>query len=255
VSGRPLVLRRLAAVVGLLLAITGCGPAPQPRPAGDLLVFAASPLTEVFTAIGDYLEQTYPGLRLSFRFGGSRDLAEQLAAGEAADVFAAVGSPDMALVSDARELRASPAVFARTQLVIAVAKGNPAGVAKLADLAALRVALCDPQTACGSASNQVLAAANVTVTPVSIETDSRSALARIVEGSADAALAYRTDARFMSSDVDTIEFVESVAAAVNCEIVVLDDAANPTAAELFVSVVTSDQAREVLAQAGFRDPA
>src|SRR5690606_18257191 len=134
------------------------------------------------------------------------------------------------------------------------AKGNPAGVAKVADLAALRVALCDPQTACGAASGQVLAATNVAVTPVSTEADSRSALARVVDGSADAALVYRTDARFMSSDVDTIEFVESVAAAVDCEIVVLDDAANPAAAELFASFVTSDQARSVLAQAGFRDP-
>src|SRR5690606_18938218 len=163
-----------------LLAVAGCGgPASPPRPTGDLLVFAASPLAEVFTAIGDYLETENPGLRLSFRFGPSHELAQSLAAGEAADVFAAIGAEDVSLATGG--IASEPAAtFARARLVIAVAKGNPPGVAKLADLARVRVALCRPETACGAASARALAAADVTITPASTGSDTRDVLSQVV---------------------------------------------------------------------------
>ena len=70
----------------------------------------------------------------------------------------------MKTVTDAGNGNGAPAMFARNQLVIAVPKGNPKGIAGLADLTKpdLKLALCAVQVPCGAAAKTALAAAGVT---------------------------------------------------------------------------------------------
>ena len=105
-------------------------------------------------------------------------------------------------------------MFVKNQLVIAVPKGNPKGIKGLADLtkAGVKVALCAEQVPCGAAAKKALAAADVTITPVTLEQDVKAALSKVKLGEVDAALVYRTDAKAATSDVDGIEFPESAGA-------------------------------------------
>jgi molybdate transport system substrate-binding protein len=223
---------------------------------GTVTVLAAASLTESFTKIGKQFEAAHPGTTVTFSFAGSSSLAQQITSGAPADVFAAASPATMKTVTDAGDAAGTPAAFVKNQLVIAVPKGNPKELNSLAAIAkpGVKVALCAPQVPCGAAATKALAAAHVTVTPVTQEQDVKAALAKVRLGEVDAALVYRTDARAAASDVDGIEFPESAGAINEYPIVALKRASNPAGAAAFVAYVRSEPALQVLADAGFQKP-
>lgn len=259
-------MRRRRVLVGLaasgLLLLAGCGTAAPPRAgggagvSGPVTVFAAASLTESFTRIGRGFEAANPAVTVTFNFTGSSALATQIVQGAPADVFASASPATMRTVTDAGDADGAPTIFARNQLVIAVPKGNPKGIAGLADLTGpgAKVALCAEQVPCGAAARMALDAARVGLTPVTLERDVKAALAKVRLGEVDAALVYRTDARAAESDVDGVEFAESAGAINDYPIAVLAAAANRPAAAAFVAYVRSDKGRAVLTAAGFQAP-
>ena len=98
------------------------------------------------------------------------------------------------------------------------------------------------------------AAADLTITPVTLEQDVKAALSKVKLGEVDAALVYRTDAKAAAADVDGVEFPESAAAINDYPIVALKDAPNPSGAQAFLAYVQSGPAQQVLADAGFQKP-
>ena len=256
----------VAAVAGLVLS-GGCGGGSGGTAAtrasrvatkvtGTVTVLAAASLTEAFTRIGKDFAAANPGTRVTFSFAGSSALAQQIASGAPADVFASASPTNMKQVTDAGLGDGQPIVFARNQLVIAVPRGNPKRIAGLADLArsGVKVALCAEQVPCGAAAKAALAAAGVKLTPVTLEQDVKAALTKVKLGEVDAALVYRTDARTASSDVDGVEFPESAGAVNDYPIVALARAPNPAGAKAFVAHVLSDRGRAVLTGSGFQKP-
>lgn len=253
----------VAFVATTALTASACGaetPAPSPGTAagvtGDINVFAAASLTGSFTRIGKDFEAANPGSKVILNFAGSSALATQINEGAPADVFAAASPATMKTVTDAGNGIEAPAVFVRNQLLIAVSKGNPRGIATLGDLTKpdTKVALCAEQVPCGAAAKSVLSAAAVSLTPVTLEQDVKAALAKVRLGEIDAALVYRTDAKAVASDVDGIEFPESAGAINDYPIVVLKDAPNRAGADAFVAYVQSNQGKAVLTEAGFQVP-
>nr|WP_203728008.1 molybdate ABC transporter substrate-binding protein [Actinoplanes durhamensis] len=249
------------------LAISGCGdssdtstPAAGASSAsgvsGNLTVLAAASLTESFNKIGKDFETANPNVKVTFSYGGSSGLAQQITSGAPADVFASASPATMKTVTDAGDANGEATVFVKNQLVVAVTKGNPKGIRTLADLTepGLKVALCAEQVPCGAAARKALAAANVKVTPVTLEQDVKAALSKVKLGEVDAALVYRTDAKAATADVDGIEFPESSGAINDYPIVTLKSAPNPSAAAAFVAYVQSGPALDVLVEAGFQKP-
>lgn len=224
--------------------------------AGTITVFAAASLTESFTKIGKEFEAANPGANVTFNFAGSSALATQINQGAPADVFASAAPANMKTVTGEGNADGTPTSFVRNQLVIAVPKGNPEGVKGLADVTrpGAKVALCAPQVPCGAAAQKALAAADVKVTPVTLEQDVKSALAKVKLGEVDAALVYRTDARSAAPDVDGVEFPESADAINDYPIVVLKDAPNKAGAQAFIDYVLSRKGENALTQAGFQAP-
>src|SRR5690606_5151468 len=102
---------------------------------GDLVVFAAASLTGTFTEIGDLFTAEHPDVTVTFGFGGSSGLAQQIVSGAPADVFAAASSEPVQAVVDAGAAAADPETFAANTLQIVVPAGNPATISGLTDLA------------------------------------------------------------------------------------------------------------------------
>lgn len=265
-SGNVRIRTAALALVGLLstgACAAGTGPVvPSSAPgssttaplAGTVTVFAAASLTGTFTELGHAFEAAHPGTTVRFSFAGSSSLAQQILAGAPVDVFAAASTATMSLVTDAASTgRATPAVFARNRLEIAVPAGNPGHVTGLADLARpeLRVALCAPQVPCGAAADAVFAAAGLTPAPDTLEQDVKAVLTKVELGEVDAGLVYRTDVIAGGDAVQGIEFPQSAAAVTEDPIVVLPDAPHPEAAQAFVDLVRSPHGRAVLSAAGF----
>jgi len=254
-------LRTAAAGLTALLAVgvAGCGgdtSPPSGTTGGPVTVFAAASLTESFTTLGARFEEAHPGTTVTFNFAGSAVLATQINEGAPADVLAAASPRNLAAVTDAGNGSGTPVTFARNQLVIAVAKGNPKGVAGLADLAepGVKVAMCAEAVPCGAAARTTIAASTVTITPVTLEQDVKAALSKVKLGEVDAALVYRTDAKASAADVTAVEFPESGEAVNDYPIVLLKDAKNPAGAQKFLDYVLSADGVTVLTEAGFQAP-
>lgn len=223
---------------------------------GGITVFAAASLTESFTTLGKQFETAHPGVKVTFNFAGSSALATQINEGAPADVFASASPKNLAVVVDAGNSEGQSTTFVKNQLVIAVAKGNPKGIAGLADLTKpdLKVALCAEAVPCGAAAKTAIEAAGVKVTPVTLEQDVKAALSKVKLGEVDAALVYRTDAKASAADVDAVEFPESAKAINDYPIVALKNAKNAAGAQAFIEYVLSADAAEVLTEAGFQAP-
>ncbi|GLY08632.1 MULTISPECIES: molybdate ABC transporter substrate-binding protein [Actinoplanes] len=253
-------MRLRAAALAALVLLSGCGstsddeatPAESGGVTGTVTVFAAASLTESFTTIGEQFEQKNPGTTVTFSFAGSSALATQINEGAPADVFASAAPKNMDAVTSA----VTPTTFAKNQLVIAVAKGNPKGITGLAGLtgADLKVALCAEAVPCGAAAETATEAAGVTITPVTLEQDVKAALSKVKLGEVDASLVYRTDAKAAAADVDAVEFPESEKAINDYPIAVLKEAKNPVGAQAFVAYIGTDEAKAVLTEAGFQAP-
>jgi molybdate transport system substrate-binding protein len=248
----------------LAAGMAGCGDSAGTRAAGTsagavtgtVNVFAAASLTESFSTLGKQFEAAHQGTTVKFNFAGSSALATQINQGAPADVFASAAPKNMATVTDAGNSAGTPATFAKNQLVIAVAKGNPKAITGLSDLTkpGLKVALCAEAVPCGAAARTAIGAAGVKLTPVTLEQDVKAALAKLKLGEVDAALVYRTDAKASTADVDAVEFPESGKAINEYPIVVLKNAANAAGGQAFVDYVRSADGETVLTAAGFQAP-
>ncbi|MFF2349546.1 molybdate ABC transporter substrate-binding protein [Kitasatospora sp. NPDC058115] len=271
-----MTIRRLtaagAAALALVLGATACGSdggsgttgnaatdaatAGAPQVSGTVTVFAAASLKETFTDLGRKFEAAHPGTKVGFNFGGSSALAASINSGAPADVFAAASAATMKTVTDAGGAAGDPATFVRNTLTIAVPKGNPKHLAALADLAApgVKVALCAKEVPCGAAALTALKAANVDLTPVTLEQDVKGALTKVELGEVDASLVYRTDVRADSGKIDGVDFPEAAKAVNDYPIAALAKAPNKGGAAAFVAYVRSPEAQQVLTAAGFQAP-
>lgn len=243
--------RRLAVIV-LAGAFGGCGSGGGD--AETLNVFAASSLTDAFGDIEDAFEADHPEVDVVLNLAASSALREQILAGAPADVFASANAANVDELVDAGDVAGVPVDFATTDLVIAVADGNPGAVTGLADFARddLLLGLCAPQVPCGELARAALAAAAVDASLDTEEPDVRSLLDKIESGELDAGIVYRTDISPAASVV-ALELPADVEAATSASyrIVAVTDGA--VAAD-FVAFVLGTSGQALLADHGFGRP-
>jgi molybdate transport system substrate-binding protein len=252
--------RALARALAVALALAGCGDgedgeregAAQASPAA-ITVFAAASLTEAFTEIGRQLESTGRA-KVTFGFGASSSLAQQIANGAPADVLATADEPTM---RRAGERVAQPVtVFAQNRLAVAVGRGNPKGVRSLADLAkgGMILVLCAPEVPCGRFGAQALAKAGVEVEPRSLEPDVKGVVSKVSLGEADAGIVYVTDVRPAAGQLEEVTIPPEHNVVTRYPIAPLRDSTHPESARAFVDAVLSPSGRAVLDRAGFQAP-
>ncbi|MFJ8471461.1 molybdate ABC transporter substrate-binding protein [Kitasatospora sp. NPDC094011] len=243
-----------AATTGATSGADGSGAVPKAK--GGITVFAAASLKETFTELGKKFEAANPGTKVTFNFGGSSALATSINSGAPADVFAAASPATMKTVTDAGGASGQPTTFVRNTLTIAVPKGNPKHIAGLKDLtgSGVKVALCAKEVPCGAAALTALKAADLNLTPVTLEQDVKGALTKVELGEVDASLVYRTDVQSDAAKIDGVDFPEAAKAVNDYPIAALAKAPNKDGAAAFVAYVRSPEAKQVLTAAGFQAP-
>lgn len=248
-SSRPWATTLL--VVATVLATTGCGPTGAGEAGDELVVHAASSLTDAFTDLAADFEASHPGVMVTLNLAGSQALATQVEQGAPGGVLATADEVQMDRVDD---LLAGPATtFATNHLVVVTPTDDRAGVTSLEDLARsdVIVVLASEDVPAGRYAGMLLDAAGVEVTPASRELDVRSVLAKVATGDADAGIVYATDAA-SSDQVRTVEVdgADDVVAAY--PIAVLSDQAER--GREFVTFVLSADGRAILRDRGFGAP-
>lgn len=251
--------RRAAALLAAAVLAVGtaaCGSGGSAGEGKTLTVFAAASLKAPFTALAQSFEASHPGTRVSLSFAGSSDLANQVAQGAPADVFASADPANMAKVTGSGLADGSPRNFASNTLTIAVPPANPAGIGSFADLAkpGVRVVVCARQVPCGAAAAALQSRNGVVLAPVSEESAVTDVLGKVASGEADAGLVYVTDVKGAAGKVKGVPFPEAASAVNTYPIAALRGGREKNLAQAFLDEVTGAEGQKVLADAGFGRP-
>ena len=257
----------IAAAGFAVAAVAGCGssggpgspassgPAASAKLSGSMTVFAAASLQGAFTTIGQQFQAAHPGVKVTFSFGPSSGLAQQIISGAPADVFASASPKNMQQVVSAGDA-ASPATFASNVMEVATPPGNPGHVSSVADLAKkpVKVALCQPQVPCGAVAAQVFSNAKITVRPVTLQPDVKSVLTQVELGNVDAGMVYVTDVKAAGTKVRGVVIPAAENASTAYPIAPVSKSSNLAVARAFEAYVLSPAGQSVLAAAGFQKP-
>jgi molybdate transport system substrate-binding protein len=247
-----------AAIVVLGLAACGGsgagGSNAAKRP--DLIVSAASSLSDAFTAYG----ATVHDARVRLSFGGSDALAAQIRQGIRPDVFAAANTKLPAQLR-AAGLVAPPVVFATNELVLAVpARG--ARVHALADLATpgVTIAIGSASVPVGAYTRTVLArlgaaqARAILANVRSQEPDVHGIVGKLSEGAVDAGFVYVTDVRAAGGALRAIALQPALQPRVAYGVAIVKGTRHAAAARAFVAGLLHGTGAAALRRAGFGPP-
>lgn len=253
---RPL-LPMLAVCFSIGLGCEERSAVDDPRP---LTVFAASSLTEAFTAMGAAFGRSEGGAPPAFAFAGSQSLRLQIEQGADADVFASANRNHLDALESSRTI-ATPELLAYNGLVLIVPKDNPSGIRTFEDLPrARRLVVGARGVPIGEYTEELLRRAetalgsdfvsSVRKRVVSKEGNVRLVRAKVELGEADAAIVYRTD---VSARVQAIDIPDSLNVRARYELAPVLPI-RTEAANRWMTFVTSRAGREILKQHGFATP-
>jgi molybdate transport system substrate-binding protein len=219
---------------------------------GSITVLAASSLTDAFNQIGTQFKAAHPGVNVTFSFGGSATLAQQVNAGAPGDVLATADTDSMQAAVTAGTV-AAPTTFAHNLLEIIVAKGNPTGIQSLADLAkpGLIVVLCATSQPCGKYGVQALSTAGVNLTPKSLEPNVSGVVTKVTTGEADAGIVYVTDVKAAADKAAGVPIPPNQNVEATYPIATFKQPQNAGVASAFVAFVRSAPGQAVLSSYGF----
>lgn len=229
---------------------------------GEVIVSAASSLTDAFSELADAFKAKHPDVAVELNFGSSSSLATQIVEGAPAGVFASANQTQMEVVA-AAGLARDPRVFAQNRIVLVVPSDNT-DIQAFADIAApgVRLVLAGAEVPVGDYARQAIAAADVAVPGfadaalanlVSEEANVRAVLTKVELGEADAGVVYETDAAISGEAVRVVTIpAEFVVPAVYPIAEVGEDPSE--VAQAFVAFVLSPEGQAILAKYGFSAP-
>jgi len=249
-------------LLALLLAAPPAAPAPgASNPAITVTVSAAASLQNAFTPIGRRFEAANPGTRVTFNFGASGQLVQQLAKGAPADVLATadVDSMDKA---EAQKLivPGSRMNFAGNTLVLIVPADAGAGVASIQDLRkewVKHVALGSPDSVpagrYAQGALELAALWDVLKDRFVFGQNVRQVLDYVARGEVEAGFVYATDTEIVKDKVRVVGPV-SVKQEIVYPIAAVASGGHERAARSFIAWVAGSSGQEILAQYGFKTP-
>ena len=250
--------------VMLWLGLVGHAGATASQPNGEVIVLAATSLTEPFVEMARRIRDVYPDLSIVYNFAGSQALRTQLEQGAAADVFASANTVQMQHAAESGLIEGSPEVFVRNTLSVIVPRANPGGVNSLADLAkqGLKLTLAGPQVPVGRYSREVLQAAQpdygtdfaarVLGNLVSEETSVKQVLVKVRLGEADAGIVYVSDVSENAlRDVSPVPIPDAYNRLASYPVAAAQAARNPSGAAAFIRFVLSPAGQTILEAYGF----
>ena len=244
-----------ATVCGALLLVavaSSCGS----RGRVELLVFAATSLTDVLTEIGREFEAAgHAEILLSF--GGSQSLAQQIARGAPADVFVSAGRFPVDFLAG-RDLIAPVAIDLLSNTLVAVVRSDGVQLESMEQLrsdAIERVAVADPGLSpAGRYAQESLVSLGLwddLQSKLIIGSDVRTALTYVKVGSADVAFVYKTDAA-TATGVRVLDIVPPGShSTIVYPVAVARESENETVAAEFLAFLQSNTASTVFRKYGF----
>ncbi len=254
-------------VVWMAVGCTAAANAPTTAPRVNLTVMAAASLLDAFNDLGAQFQASHPGVTVTFNFAGSHQLAQQIASGAPADVFASANQAQMTVAVKTGRIDANAAkFFVQNRLVVIFPKDNPGKLARLQDLSrpGLKLVFAAKEVPVGQYSLDFLKKgsqdpafgadfqAAVLKNVVSYEDNVKSVLTKVALGEADAGIVYTTDAASdPNAKVSELAIPDALNVIASYPIAALRDSSHPALAQAFVDLVLSTQGQATLQKYGF----
>ena len=105
---KRLFLVSFVAILVPLVASCGAASGGEAAGSGDIVVFAASSLTDAFTDLAAAFNVVNPDAKVTFNFSGSSELVTQISQGAPADVFVSADDTNMKKLAAAGEVAGDP---------------------------------------------------------------------------------------------------------------------------------------------------
>ena len=260
-SRRPVLAGLLVFLLAALAGVVVIVPSAAQQPTtGGITVSAAISLKDALGQLGPMYEKRVPGAKVTFNFGGSGTLSQQIQQGAPVDVFFSAATKEMNDLGAAGLVLGAPQDIVANSLVLITPK-DQTSVMTLENLTApsvKKIALGEPKTVpAGMYARESLGKLGLlgAVEPkIVYAKDVRAVLTFVETGNADAGFVYVTDA-LQSQKVRT---VVTVPADSHDPIVypaaVLKNSKNSELAKAFVDFLAGADAMVVFQTFGFTPP-
>jgi molybdate transport system substrate-binding protein len=236
-------MRRISLVILALglVTVSACGGDGGGDEGDELLVLAASSLTNSFTEVEAAFEDANPEVDVVLTFDSSSTLAGQVAEGGPGDVLATADPASMERAGASAEA----VVFAANRGVLAVPAGSD--VVTPEDLEGdVVLAVCAPEVPCRVVAEEIFAALGIEPDLDTEEENVAAVLTKLEAGEADAGVVYATD-DLASDAIEAIDLGD-VVVTTDYPIAAISDRPE---ARAFVDFVLGDEGQAILAEAGF----
>lgn len=215
----------------------------------ELLVLAASSLTNAFTAMEPVFEDAHPGVDVVLTFDSSSTLAGQVAEGGPAGVLATADENNMATAVDSGNVSGEPVIFTSNSGVIAVPAGSDTVTAPEDLQGDIVLAVCAPEVPCRVVADEMFAELGIDPEIDSEEENVAAVVTKLEADEVDAGVVYVTD-DIASDDIEAID-IGAVVVTTEYPIVAVSD---DEAAQAFVDFVSGPEGQSLLTEAGFVAP-
>lgn len=223
---------------------------------GELIISAAASLTDTMNEMKGLYEKQYKNVKLTFNFGSSGALQQQIEQGAPADVFISAATKQMKALQDKKLIvDESCKDLLKNRLVLV----GPKDSAKVKGFSTLKeaslIALGEPDSVpAGKYAKETLTKMGLwdaVKDKVVYAKDVRQVLAYVESGNVEAGMVYLTDAK-ISDKVQILSIAEeNTHTPIVYPAAVVKASKNQEAAQSFVDFLSSDAAQDVFAKYGF----
>jgi len=241
----------------LLVFLCGCGASTRTATT-ELTASAAASLQNAMVELAPVFEASHANTKVTFNFGGSGTLAQQIEHGAPVDIFiAAAPRPMDELAAKGLLLADTRRDLLRNDVVLVTPKDstNLVSFEGLADPSVKLIALGDPPSVpAGDYGRQVLTALHLweaVQKKLVLAKDVEQVLTYVETGEADAGIVYATDASQSQKARVAAVAPAGTHAPVIYPVAVLRDSRNVAAAREFTAFLAGDRARAIFRQHGF----
>lgn len=250
----------LLAIIVVGMISSACGDNKETASA-EITVSAATSMKDALTRLGEDYERLHPKIHITFNYGSSGTLQQQIEQGAPVDLFLSAGMKQMEALSKKKLAMASVPIVAN-ELVLIIPKEAAAQPADLKALAAdasyKKIAVGTPETVpAGTYTKQSLTDAGIwdmLQNKIVYGKDVRQVLTYVETGNADAGFVYRTDAQTSDKVKIALQVNEHTHDPIIYPGAVVAASKHPDEAASLLVYLTSSEAQSVFKSFGFMLP-